>query len=163
MGVPNGWWERNSLKVHPSSSHGNSVSRQNSRLPESKKRLSGTNEWDSQLEHSPLWIVLMFLVEDLVLSARVGGTGLYLPWMMSAERDLLFLNMPLLHSSIRHHRHSSRVNIIIYCASHLHASPSNITRLVLILVLTSFLSFWYAFVIPFCLFSTMCISVTIKY
>jgi hypothetical protein len=31
------------------------------------------------------------------------------------------------------------------------------------LVSTSFLSFRYAFVIPFCLFLTMCISVTIKY
>ena len=29
--------------------------------------------------------------------------------------------------------------------------------------LQSFLSFRYAFVIPFCLFSTMCISITIKY
>ena len=33
----------------------------------------------------------------------------------------------------------------------------------LVLVSTSFLSFRYAFVIPFCLFLTMCISVTIKY
>ena len=32
-----------------------------------------------------------------------------------------------------------------------------------ILVSKSFLSFRYAFVIPFCLFSTMCISITIKY
>jgi hypothetical protein len=31
------------------------------------------------------------------------------------------------------------------------------------LVSTSFLTFRYAFVIPFCLFLTMCISVTIKY
>ena len=54
--------------------------------------MSGTNEWDSQLQHSPLWILLlsmMFLVlHDLVLSARVGGTGLSVPLMMSAERGL---------------------------------------------------------------------------
>jgi hypothetical protein len=38
-----------------------------------------------------------------------------------------------------------------------------ILLLTLSLLSLFFLSFRYAFVIPFCLFSTMCISITIKY